>query len=93
LLVEAHVTDSVGQYQFKRTIDFSRDETVMLWLVDPTRRFAPKAFVLDESEAAHEARILSPCFIRLQVESTIESTVYLFDSETKTKALADRHCI
>ncbi|MGD8394098.1 MAG: hypothetical protein PVF43_01350 [Candidatus Eiseniibacteriota bacterium] len=93
LLVEAHVTDSVGQYQFMRTIDFSRDETVMLWLVDRSRRYAPKAFVLDESEAASKASILSPCFIRLQVESTIESTVYMFDSETKAQALADRHCI
>jgi hypothetical protein len=91
--VEEHNTDGVGQYDFARTIDFSRDETVLLWFEDPTRLRAPKAFVLAESQAALEHGLLSPCLTRLQVEATIESTIYLFDEKTKAAALVDRKCL
>lgn len=93
VLAESHVTDSVGQYKFARTIDFSRDETVLLWFTDPSRRLASKAFVLDESEAARTHRLLSPCFTRLAVEPTVESTIYLFDPETRAQQIAEQKCI
>ena len=93
LLAESHNTDSVGQYNFVRTIDFSRDETVLIWFVDPGRQLAPKAFVLSESKSADEHGLLSPCFPRLQVEDTVESTIYLFDPETKAEQIGERNCI
>lgn len=93
LLVENHSTDSVGQYRFRRTIDFSRDETVILWLVDPSHALAPKAFVLKESESAQDNRLLTPCFPRLAVEQKIESTVYLFDISTKARQFVEKNCI
>ncbi len=93
LLAESHTTDSVGQYNFARTIDFSRDETVLLWFADPSRVLAPKAFILSESEAAQTSGLLSPCFPRLQVETTVESTIYLFDPETKAKQIGAKGCL
>jgi hypothetical protein len=93
LVAEEHTTDGVGQYSFARTIDFSRDETVLLWFEDPSRLLSPKAFVLDESEAAQQQRLLSPCLTRLRVEPTIESTIYLFDVGTKIKTLVEKQCL
>ena len=92
-LENTFVTDSVGQFDFKHTIDFSPDESVMLWFVDPTHTVASKAFVLKESNRSREAGILSACLTRLRVEKKMESTVYLFDRATKAKLIAQQQCL
>ncbi len=93
LEVESKRTDSAGQYDFKRTIDFSKDKTVTLWFVDATRSLAPKAFLLKESRASADGALWSTCVPRLALERTIESTVYLMNGPNKSALLAKRGCL
>ncbi len=86
-------TDAVGQYDFKHAIHYSGKETVVVWFVDPTGKLVPKALILAESPASREAKLLSPCFIRVMFEEVIESRVHLFDKETRAQQLFASGCI
>jgi len=87
------VTDAVGQYDFKHLINYTGKETVAIWLVDPKRRLVPKALILAESPASKQAKLLSPCFTRVQFEEVVESRVHLFDKETRSQQIFGSECI
>lgn len=87
------VTDAVGQYDFKQLINYTGKETVAIWFVDPMRKIVPKALILAESPASKQARLLSPCFARVQFEEVVESRVHLFDRETRSQQIFASECL
>lgn len=87
------ITDAVGQYDFKQLINYTGKETVAIWFVDPKRKLVPKALILAESPASKQAKLLSPCFTRVQFEEVVESRVHLFDKETRTQQLFASECL
>lgn len=86
-------TDAVGQYDFKHAINYTGNETVTLWFVDASHELSPKALVLAESEPCRTHKLLSPCYSRILFEPVVESKVYLFDRETRSRQLVDQGCI
>jgi hypothetical protein len=87
------VTDAVGQYNFKQLINYTGKETVAIWFVDPRRKLVPKALILAESPTSVQAKLLSPCFTRIQFEEVVESRVHLFDKETRTQQIFASECL
>ena len=87
------VTDAVGQYDFKHQVNYTGKETVAIWFVDPLRKIVPKALILAESPASRQARLLSPCFARVQFEEVVESRVHLFDKETRSQQIFASECL
>lgn len=87
------VTDAVGQYNFKQLINYTGKETVAIWFVDPKRKLVPKALILAESPASKQAKLLSPCFTRVQFEEVVESRVHLFDKETRSQQIFASECL
>lgn len=86
-------TDAVGQYDFKHLINYTGKETVAIWFVDPKRTLVPKALILAESPASKQAKLLSPCFPRVQFEEVVESRVHLFDRETRSQQIFASECL
>jgi len=86
-------TDAVGQYDFKQLVNYTGNETVAIWFVDPTRKLVPKALVLAENPASRQAKLLSPCFTRVQFEEVVESRVHLFDKETRSQVIFASECL
>ncbi len=93
MVVHTATTDAVGQYDFKHAINYTGNETVTLWFVDPSLRLTPKALVLAESPNCRTHKLLSPCYARIQFEPLVESKVHLFDRQTRSQLLVDQGCI
>jgi hypothetical protein len=87
------VTDGTGFYDIKAAYDAAADITVLLWFVAPDRSLAPKELVIRESKASRENGLISPCVPRASLIPGRQFRVYLFDSQSRNKELAELNCL
>jgi len=87
------VTDGNGFYDIKAPYDASADITALLWFVAPDRSLAPKELVIRESKASRENGLISPCVPRANLLPGRQFRVYLFDSQSRNKELAELNCL
>jgi hypothetical protein len=87
------VTDGAGFYDIKAPYDAAADITVLLWFVAPDRSLAPKELVIRESKASRENGLISPCVPRANLIPGRQFRVYLFDSQSRNKELAELNCL
>jgi hypothetical protein len=92
-LAATAVTDGTGFYDIKAPYDASADITVLLWFVAPDRSLAPKELVIRESKASRENGLISPCVPRANLLPGRQFRVYLFDSQSRNKELAELNCL
>jgi len=86
-------TDGTGFYDIKAPYDASADITALLWFVAPDHSLAPKELVLKESRASKENGLISPCVPRADLIPGRQFRVYLFDSQSRNKELAELNCL
>ena len=92
-LVGAARTDGTGHYELQAPYDPNTDATVLLWLVSPDRMLLPKMLVLRESRACLEQSLISSCVPRATVTPGRQFRVYLFDTQSRNKELAELNCL
>jgi hypothetical protein len=86
-------TDGTGFYDIKTPYDAGADITALLWFVAPDHSLAPKELVLKESRASRENGLISPCVPRADILPGRQFRVYLFDSQSRNKELAELNCL
>ncbi|HEU4764344.1 MAG TPA: carboxypeptidase-like regulatory domain-containing protein [Candidatus Eisenbacteria bacterium] len=87
------VTGSDGDYELRAPYDPSNDVTVLLWFVAPDRTLMPKELVIQESRASLENGLISKCVPRASLSPGRQFRVYLFDSDSRNKELAESGCL
>jgi hypothetical protein len=87
------VTESNGDYQLRAPYDPSNDVTVLLWFVAPDRTLMPKELVIQESRASLENGLISKCVPRASLSPGHQFRIYLFDSDSRNKELAESGCL
>jgi hypothetical protein len=87
------VTESNGDYELRAPYDPSTDVTVLLWFVAPDRTLMPKELVLQESRASLENGLISKCVPRATLSPGHQFRIYLFDSDSRNKELAESGCL
>ena len=87
------VTESNGDYELKAPYDPSSDVTVLLWFVSPDRSLMPKELVIQESRSSIENGLISKCVPRASITPGHKFRVYLFDSDSRNKELAESGCL
>jgi hypothetical protein len=92
-VVARAVTESSGDYELRAPYDPSADATVLLWFVSPDRTLMPKELVLQESKASLENGLISKCVPRATVSPGHQFRIYLFDSDSRNKELAESGCL
>jgi len=92
-LAGTSVTDGVGYYDLKSPYDAAADITVLLWFVSPDRSLTPKELVIRESKVSRENGLISPCVPRADLTPGRQFRVYLFDSQSRNKELAELNCL
>ena len=92
-LAESAVTDVSGYYDLSAPFDRAADETALLWFVAPERSLMPKELVLKESKVSLENALISRCVPRATLLPGHQFRVYLFDSVSRNKELAELDCL
>jgi hypothetical protein len=92
-LAGAAVTEGSGYYDIKTPYDTAADVTALLWFVAPDHSLAPKELVLKESKASRENGLISPCVPRADYIPGRQFRVYLFDTQSRNKELAELNCL
>ena len=92
-VVARAVSESNGDYQLRAPYDPSVDATVLLWFVSPDRTLMPKELVLQESRSSLENGLISKCVPRATLSPGHQFRIYLFDSDSRNKELAESGCL
>ncbi len=92
-LVGAAVTEGNGYYDLRALYDPAADATVLLWFVAPDQSLMAKELVLRESRASRDQSIISSCVPRATVTPGRQFRVYLFDTQSRNKELAELNCL
>lgn len=87
------VTESSGDYQLRAPYDPSNDATVLLWFVAPDRTLMPKELVIQESRVSLENGLISKCVPRASLSPGHQFRIYLFDTDSRNKELAESGCL
>jgi len=87
------VTESSGDYELRAPFDPAEDATVLLWFVAPDRTLMAKELVIRESRASMENGLISKCVPRAALTPGRQFRVYLFDTDSRNKELADSGCL
>ncbi len=87
------VTEGNGYYDLRAPYDPSNDITVLLWFVAPDRTLMPKELVIQESKASMANGLVSKCVPRASLTPGRQFRIYLFDSESRNKELAESGCL
>lgn len=87
------VTESNGNYELRAPYDPANDVTVLLWFVAPDRTLMPKELVIQESKASLENGLISKCVPRASLSPGHQFRIYLFDSDSRNKELAESGCL
>lgn len=87
------VTESNGNYELRAPYDPANDVTVLLWYVAPDRTLMPKELVIQESKASLENGLISKCVPRASLSPGHQFRIYLFDSDSRNKELAESGCL
>jgi hypothetical protein len=92
-LAGTSVTDGAGHYDLKSPYDAAADITVLLWFVASDHSLTAKELVIRESKACRENGLISPCVPRADLVPGRQFRVYLFDSQSRNKELAELNCL
>lgn len=92
-LAEGTRTDGSGYYDLRAPYDAAADVTVLLWFVAPEHSLMPKGLVLKESKVSQENALISRCVPRATLLPGHQFRVYLFDSASRNKELAELDCL
>ena len=92
-LVGNAFTDAAGGYEIKVPYDSGGDTTVLLWFVPQSRTLLPKELVIRESKVSQANALISRCVPRAELLPGHQFRVYLFDSSTRNKDLAELNCL
>ncbi len=87
------ITDGSGTYEIKVPYDTHADTTVLLWYVPQSRALLPKELVVRESKVSQANGLISRCVPRAELLPGRQFRVYLFDSSTRNKDLAELNCL
>jgi hypothetical protein len=87
------VTESNGSYDLRAPYDPAEDVTVLLWFVAADRTLMPKELVIQESRASVRNGIISKCVPRASLSPGHQFRIYLFDSDSRNKELAESGCL
>jgi len=87
------ITDGMGYYDLKAPYDAAADITVLLWFVSPDHSLTPKELVIRESKVSKENALISACVPRADLLPGRQFRVYLFDSQSRNKELAEMNCL
>jgi hypothetical protein len=87
------VTDAGGNYELRAAYDPTNDVTVLLWFVAQDRTLMPKELVIQESKASLENGLISKCVPRASLSAGHQFRIYLFDSDSRNKELAETGCL
>jgi len=87
------VTESNGSYELRAPFDPNDDVTVLLWFVAPDRSLMPKELVIQESKASLANGLISRCVPRASLTPGHQFRIYLFDSDSRNKELAESGCL
>ena len=86
-------TDGAGVYEIKVPYDTYSDTTVLLWFVPQSRSLLPKEIVIRESKASQANGLISRCVPRAELLPGHQFRVYLFDTASRNKDLAELDCL
>ena len=86
-------TEGTGTYEIKVPYDSRSDTTVLLWFVPQSGRLLPKELVIRESRASQANGLISRCVPRAEFLPGRQFRVYVFDSSTRNKDLAELNCL
>jgi hypothetical protein len=87
------VTESNGSYDLRAAYDPAEDVTVLLWFVAADRTLMPKELVIQESKASVKNGLISKCVPRASLSPGHQFRIYLFDSDSRNKELAESGCL
>jgi hypothetical protein len=87
------VTESNGSYELRAPYDPSEDMTVLLWFVAADRTLMPKELVIQESKTSVRNGLISKCVPRASLSLGRQFRIYLFDSDSRNKELAESGCL
>jgi hypothetical protein len=87
------VTESNGYYDLRAPYDPADDVTVLLWFVAPERTLMPKELVIQESRSSVANGLISKCVPRASLSPGHQFRIYLFDSDSRNKELAESGCL
>lgn len=87
------VTEGSGDYELRAPFDPAVDATVLLWFVAPDRTLMAKELVIRESRASLENGLISKCVPRASLTPGRQFRVYLFDTDSRNKELAEAGCL
>jgi hypothetical protein len=87
------VTESNGTYDLRAAYDPAVDMTVLLWFVAADRTLMPKELVIQESKSSVRNGLISKCVPRASLSPGHQFRVYLFDSDSRNKELAESGCL
>jgi hypothetical protein len=87
------VTESNGSYDLSAPYDPADDQTVLLWFVAADRTLMPKELVIQESKSSVRNGLISKCVPRASLSPGHQFRVYLFDSDSRNKELAESGCL
>jgi len=87
------LTESNGSYELRAAYDPANDATVLLWFVAPDRTLMPKELVIQESKVSISNGLISKCVPRAELTPGHQFRIYLFDTESRNKELAESGCL
>lgn len=87
------LTESNGSYELRAAYDPAGDATVLLWFVAPDRTLMPKELVIQESKVSISNGLISKCVPRAELTPGHQFRIYLFDTESRNKELAEAGCL
>lgn len=92
-LAGSAVTEGTGTYEIKVPYDYHGDTTVLLWFVPQSRALLAKELVIRESKVSQTNALISRCVPRAELLPGRQFRVYLFDSSSRNKDLAEMNCL
>lgn len=92
-LVGFVTTEGNGFYEIKAPFNPYEDTTALLWYASPDRTLLPKSLVIRESKVSQENGLISKCVPRATLTPGRQFRVYLFDTATRNKDIAEWNCL
>jgi len=88
----ASVSGADGGYDLTFNYDDLGDDTTVAWFVPAEEGSPPEILILQESVAAKEAGLWSPCLPRVDIGSSISYDATIYSENAKFEALGQSDC-
>ncbi|MGD9400729.1 MAG: hypothetical protein PVF95_00520 [bacterium] len=92
VFVEEDRTNSSGEFELNLPLNIETDETVVLWVVPPTDRYAMQCVVIKKSEVARNSRLFGPCAIEVEMKEQMRVEVALLTPDELLQSVRARGC-